>query len=376
MSTHKVEVVNIDEVERHPNADRLDLVRVKGWSCVAGRSEPTQPKYKPGDRAIYIPIDSVLEPKIEQYLFSPGSKIRLSNSRVRTIKIRGAVSQGMVVDIGDEILREFPELMKVRVGDDVSKILGISKYEPPVRELPEHMKAGAGSPKVQNNPHFKKYTDIENLKNYQNVFLPGENVSVTEKLHGTSTRYAKLPTVPRTLWQKVLRFFGLLPKFEFCYGSRNVQLQNQWIKKTYYSSDVYSLIAKAYGLDNLLQPGEALYGEIVGEGIQKNYDYGFVRGEKGFFAYDVMVDGKFLNPDQFRAWCKLRGIPTVPLLYEGPYDKAVLDKLRSGDSTVGGQKVREGIVVKPIQETLAMCGRKVLKHINDDYLLGDQTEFH
>jgi RNA ligase (TIGR02306 family) len=183
--------------------------------------------------------------------------------------------------------------------------------------------------------------------------------------------------VANTLWKKIKKFFGRLPTHEFCFGSRNVQLQGKLSYKGFYDQNVYGKIAKQYGLEKILKPGEALYGEIVGDGIQKGYTYGCGPGEHKFVAYDVMVDGRWLNSDEFMNWCLARGIEKVPLLHFGPYDKAIMDQLRQGDSVYApSQKVREGIVIKPIQEAMAYCGRKVLKYINDEYLLKDQTDFH
>lgn len=376
MSSLVCEIVAIDDVLKHPNADRLDLVKVKDWLCVAGRNNPNEPKYKPGDKALYIPIDSVLPAHLEEYLFPVDGKMHLKKSRIKTEKIRGAISQGLVVDLTPEFdtVCGF-DISAKKVGYDATSALGITKYEPPVEDMPQHMRTSS-STKVVNNPLFFKYTDIENLKNFGQRFEPGEAVSITEKLHGTSARYAKLPTSCRTWWKKVLRFFGFLPKEEFCYGSRNMQLQDRLRKKNFYPGDVYAKIAKQYGLANILQKGETLYGEIVGSGIQANYTYGCKQDEHKFFAYDVQKDGRYLSPGEFKIWCAQRNIPTVPLLYEGPFERAVVDQLRKGDSTIGGQKVREGVVVKPQTETTDHFGRKILKHISDEYLLKDQTDFH
>ena len=68
MSTLKVEVTKIDAIERHPNADRLDLAVVKGWNCVVGRGS-----YRSGDLCVYIPIDSVLSEDLEKRLFPEDS---------------------------------------------------------------------------------------------------------------------------------------------------------------------------------------------------------------------------------------------------------------------------------------------------------------
>lgn len=370
MSSLKVEIVEIKTVEPHFNADRLEIATIAGWTCVVGKGT-----HKPGNHVIYIPIDSILSPELECHLFPPDSKIKLSKSRVRTIKIRGAISQGMIVDLSKELVTKFPKLLGKKLGDDVAGIIGVVKYEPPFKELPNLMRATS---KRKSNPNFKAYTDIENFKHYDFVFEEGETVYVTEKLHGTSARYGILETEVNNPLKRILQFFRLLPKHEFCFGSRRVQLQEKPKNyKGFYEENVYAIIAVQENLRNKLQPGEAVYGEIVGSGIQKGYTYGCKQGEYKFFAYDVIQDGKYLDSNAFVAFCEARNIPRVPPLYFGPFLLGNMNILRTGDSTIADQKVREGIVIKPHKERFDnRCGRAVLKYINDDYYLDDSnTEF-
>lgn len=370
MSDFKVPIVTIDRITRVPNTHSLIACQVKDWNVVANESQ----NYDEGEKVVYVPIDSILPERLESYLFPPGCKIKLSKSRVKTAKIHKAVSQGLLVKIDADLLGMYPDLLRAQVSDDVSAILGITKYEPPASSVPNHMRGKQAS---KNNPLFKRYTDINHLKWYPDAFVIAEPVDITEKLHGTSARYAVLPAVADTWWKKVLKFFKLLPKNEFCYGSRNVQLQNKVLnKKLFYDTDVYAKIARQENLREKLEPGLTLYGEIVGDGIQGGYSYGCKQGEHKFFAYDLAVDGKYVDPQALRLYCAAKGIETVPSLYQGPFLPPVLDELRKGDSTVGGQKVREGIVVKPAEETVGWMGRKVFKFINDDYLLKEQTDFH
>lgn len=362
MSTFAVEVVKVQEVNKHPNADRLDLVSIKGWVCVAGREDPTTPRYKKGDTCIYIPIDSVLPKQLEDYLFPPGSLVTLSKSRVKSVKIRKALSQGMVIDANKDLLKMYPKLAKIKLGDDVAAILGITKYEPPATG------SLMGGNQARNHPDFHKYTDIENFKNFPDMFVEGEPCYITEKLHGTSARFS-LMSVKRSFLDKILMFLKLKKEHEFLVGSRNVQLKK--------GTDVYNKIAKQLDLEKKLLPGEILYGEIVGSGIQANYTYGCKEGQHNFYAYDVKVNNEFLSPASFRMFCKERGINPVPMLHRGPFSLELANKLRQGDSLIGGQKVREGIVIKPIAEDKSWTGaRKVLKFINDTYLLKDNTDFH
>jgi RNA ligase (TIGR02306 family) len=360
-----VKVVSIDNIQPHPNADRLDLAVIAGWNCVVGKDQ-----FKAGDKAIYLPIDSILPPELEGNLFPIDSKIKLKNSRIRTIKIRGAVSQGLV------IRPEQVGLEKLPVGTDVKDKLGITKYEPPVVSVPSGMRGGHAVKKKNVNTNFSKYTDINNFKHYNTLFEPGEEVYVSEKIHGTSSRYGWFPVEVNTWWKRIKKFFGFLKPYEFCYGSRNVQLQSKEYTG-YYEKNVYAKILKQEGFRTKLNEGEAIYGEIVGEAIQKGYTYGCKPGEHRFYAYDAMVDGKWLDYSQFVSFCFQRNIPRVPELYVGPFVFELIDNMRKGDSTVGGQRTREGVVIKPTVEKVSMVGRKVLKFINDDYLLKeDNTDFH
>lgn len=364
MSDLKVEVVEIDGIEPHPNADRLELAVVAGWNCVVRKGE-----YVKGQKVVYIPIDSILPPILENALFPPDSKVRLDKSRIRTIKLRGAVSQGLIVT-----LDELGLAPNTKLGTDVAETLGITKYEPPVKSVPASMR-GNVAPRKAVNSHFHKYTDIQNFKYYNTLFAEGEEVYVSEKLHGTSARYGWLPTEANTLWKKIKRLFGYLPEWEFCYGSRNVQLQDRTYDG-FYTVDVYAKILEQENLKHKAFYNEVIYGEIVGCGIQGNYTYGCVPGESRFFAYDVQRDGKWLDYAEFVIYCDTLNIPRVPQLYVGPYNDQLVRALAEGDSLVGQQKVREGVVIKPVVEQVSMVGRKVLKLVSDTYLLKDQTDFH
>jgi intein/homing endonuclease len=171
----------------------------------------------------------------------------------------------------------------------------------------------------------------------------------------------------------------IAPKHEWVYGSRNVQLQDrQNSKQTYYDTNVYAECIDNYYLKKILKDDEVIYGEIYGSGIQKNYTYGCKEGERRFVIYDVKVDGQWLSHDKAVKFCKDKGLPYVPILYRGLYDKDELVKLTTGKSVLNSeQKVREGAVIRSTEEEVAYMGRKVLKYINDDYLLlKGQSDLH
>lgn len=368
MSSLIVEVVKIDEILDHPNADKLELAKIKGWICVVRKDS-----FKVGDKAIYIPIDSILPESLETKIFTEGSKITLNNHRVKTIKIRKAVSQGLLVTLDSIGLKDYP------IGTDVKDVLGIKKSEPPSAPF-RGFKGGQTSKKIS-NPNFTKYIDIENYKNYNNVFQPDDYVVITEKIHGTNFRCGWVEFATDTWWKKIKKFLGLAPKYEFVYGSHNIQLQNKFISKDFYSKqgegNVYAKTVAQYNLKEKLDKGIVVYGEIYGDGIQKNYTYGCEKGERKLVIFDIKKDGKYLDNHKVLEYCLNKDFDVPPLLYSGKFKEVNLDKLVQGKSVLcSKQKVREGIVIKSITEEICCISRKILKHINPDYLLKDNTDFH
>ncbi len=362
MSSFRVESVSVSSIMNHPNADRLDLVKMRGkdWQCVTSKGN-----FRVGDTAIYFPIDSILPSELECQIFGPDSKVKLNGSRVKTIKLRGAISQGLLVD---------PKVLNLHTtpGCDFTGKLKVTQYEVAPQKVGRQ---GQATSKKQCNPNFRKYTGIENAKNYSAVFAEGEEVSVTEKIHGTNFRAGYVPFYADTLWKKLKKFFGFAPTFEFVYGSHNVQLQSKLLYKGFYDQNYYAHAVVAYKLKDILREGEVVYGEIYGDGVQKNYSYGCSAGERRLVIFDVMQHGHYLDAVAFKHWTDERGLPVVPELYRGPFSKEKVLELRDGNSVLApNQKIREGVVVKPLVEEITYIGRKVLKFISDDYLLKHQDD--
>lgn len=379
ISNFAVRVERIVSIESHPNADRLELAQILDWRCVVGKGE-----FKPGDLCVYFPIDSVLPENVESAIFGENSKIKLDKHRVRTIKLRGAISQGLVTKV--DLWRK-GQANAPKEGDDLTTYLQVKKYEPPTRSIPGQMQ-GSAAPKKYVNPNFKKYTDLENAKNYPNVFQPDDMVVVTEKIHGTNFRAGWVPFDANTFWRRVKKFFGLAPEWEFVYGSRNVQLQDRGTKhKTWYQQqdlsapNVYAEIVDMYRLREHINKGDVLYGEIYGEGIQKGYSYGLPARDQrhDLVAFDVMRNGNYLDWDDFNLAVNGMVVLRVPVIYYGPFQSAdAMKRFTVGASKLDpATKVREGVVVKPMREqTHPMLGRKILKFISEEFLLKDQSDFH
>lgn len=157
MSTHEIPVIRIDKVVKHPNADTLGITEVFGWTCCVKLDD-----FKEGDLAVYIPPDYVV-PKTTQFEFLGDHR------RIRVKKLRGIISQGLII--------KAPEGSKE--GDDVMELLGIERYEPPI----QNSKITGGQAEGGNSLFSPKY-DVESFQRYPNILQEGEEVLVTEKIHG------------------------------------------------------------------------------------------------------------------------------------------------------------------------------------------------
>ena len=188
MSSFACEVLQIDNVEDCPNADRLSVLTIKGYQCISNKLPDGSPRYKTGDWVVYIPEASLIpEWLLKKLGFWDESENRgtLSGSagnRVKPKRLRGVLSEGVVYPVvkdNDNLYISIPTNIQDEVvfaGQDVSTLLGITKYDP---EIPVSMRGQMGS-----MYGFTKSYDIDNYKNHTNLFQEGEEVVVTTKLHG------------------------------------------------------------------------------------------------------------------------------------------------------------------------------------------------
>lgn len=358
-------IVTIEEKKAHENAERLEFCRVLGWWCITGKGQ-----FNVGDRAIYVEVDSVMSPELVGKVFA-NSKIQPHNGRIRAVKIRGMFSQGLLLDYslcGADL----------SIGDSTDDILKITKYEP------EDNRAFWKVPGVKHKysreykTSIPRYIDTVRLERTKDLFDDYETVHVTSKLHGTSSRYGYAKLEPNGWWPSVKLFFRKLFGYsdvEFICGTRNVDIN---------TPKLYSDCAEKFALKTKIPAGHVLFGEIVGEGIQKNYDYGF-KNDFHFFAYALMIDGKYQDYNVFMDFCKKNDIDTVPLLMCGAWKdvKEHLDDMLSFDeyaTEIESYKIpcREGLIIGAYKESSnPQTGeRKIVKYINPEYLIKDNSDFH
>lgn len=403
MSEFKVCFTKIKEIHPHPNpvVERLEIAVVYGFQVIVQKG-----KYQPGDFALFIPIDSVLNQDLESLILGPNPKIKFDRHRVKQIRIQKFPSQGLLVDVStiDKYLETkgmFQGGIAFKLEEDYQALLDIKKYEPPLPEFQRNPREQTRKEKPLENPLFHKYNGLENVKWFPDLFKEGEEVVIQEKLHGSNCRAGLLKVVkpkPQHILNELKAFnlrgaLVLLGKFikmsfskedvyEIVYGSNNVELTNRGVNnRGYYGENVYLNVLEKVDAFNKLKPNEIIYGELIGEGIQKNYHYG--HKEHHFVLFDVKLieeeETRWLTPDEVEDYAKERGFDTVPRLFAGPFNKQIAYELTKGDSVYcPKQKVREGIVIKAVSynDKSCACNKKALKWISEKYLDSDNSDFH
>jgi hypothetical protein len=161
MSTFAVTVEKITITE-HPNADALELANIADYQAIVRKGQ-----FSTGDLVAYIPEQAIVPQVLLKEMGLEGKLAGKQANRVKAIKLRGILSQGLV----------YPARPEWQEGADVTELLGITKWEPPA---PAHL---AGEMYSAGLDRTLKY-DIENIKKYPRVLEPGEQVVFTEKLHG------------------------------------------------------------------------------------------------------------------------------------------------------------------------------------------------
>jgi len=330
MSTFSVTVVRVGAVSRHPNADTLSLTEVRGCPVVLRTGS-----FVEGDLAVYVPVDAVVDTTVPElaFLASEGK----ASVRIRAKRLRGTFSMGLLVASPDG----------AQDGDDLAERLRVVKWEEPEPVSMAGEQAKAPSLLV---PTY----ELEAWRHYGSLLFDArEPVIVTEKLHGTNGRFVVDAA-----------------------GNLHVGSHRTW--KQVDGTTVWARVAEQYGLrEKLVQhPGLVFFGEVYGSGVQDmTYGHGAGRLSLAFFDVFDSVTGDYLSHGAAETMLGELALPTVPVLYRGPLDVALLSRLAEEDSVHGG--IREGVVVRPVVERVSMAVRCALKVVSERYLLRKGgTEHH
>lgn len=366
-------LAHIEKIEwKRPieGADRIELVGVLGWQCIAKKDE-----FQVGDRCVYIEIDSLVDSTNPDFAFLENKKYK-----IKTMRMRGVLSQGIVFPL--DILHSGKHF---DIGTDVTDILKIKKIEDepiktvrvnPVNALKQRYK------KLYNNKVFKffmkfswfrkiafqlllnrkkpkkfpdwiKKTDETRLQSMPFVLETYKETEMveTEKLDGTSTTFGL-----KKLKRKFL-FFG--KKYDFAVCSRNIR-QVDISQKCYYEDNVYHEMAIKYNvkevLIKLMEKFNAntvvLQGETIGEGIQGN-KYG-LKG-RDWYAFNLEVDGKRINSAVATDIVHEYGIKWVPIITAKFKMLSSVDEmlLHADGKSVLADTLREGSVFRDAANTVS-----------------------
>ncbi|MEU2117784.1 RNA ligase (ATP) [Streptomyces sp. NPDC016459] len=347
MSTLRV-TAEVLTVHPHPNADALELAQVGLYRAVVAKGA-----YRTGDVAVYIPEQAVLPAALVDELGLTGRLAGKRSDRVKAVRLRGELSQGIVCRPG--ALGDADLARAAAEGTDFAQTLGIVKWAPPI---PPTM-----SGDVEAAPDLLPWVDIENLQRYPGIFEPGEPVVLTEKLHGTAcllTYHAEE---------------GRVQVSSKGFGAKGLALTEDPRNLYWRAVHGHGLPAVAERLAKRLGARRVgLFGEVYGSGVQ-DLAYGADARSTtvGYALFDVSaeIDGRvrWLDPADVLEAVE---VPLVPRLYSGPYDLDTVLAHATGRETVSGRAahLREGVVIRPATERYSpvVGGRAIAKAVSPAYL--------
>lgn len=325
-------ILHLEAIE---GADAIEKATVLGWQLVVKKGE-----FGVGDLCVYCEIDSLMPDRPEFYFLKP------RGMRIKTIRLRGQVSQGICFP-----LSILPDGFTPEEEIDCTELLGIIKYEPPIP-------ACLGGIVKGKFPAFIPKTDETRVQVLQKLLdkYRGEKCFVTEKLDGSSATF-------------------YVNNGEFGVCSRNFELLED-------AENSFWKVARQMEIERKLRSlngNYAIQGELIGEGIQSNKLK--LRGQtiRFFNAFDI-DRFEYLPLGRFMELFRTLELPTVPIIsesYELDNDINTIMQMATAKSNLCPNAWAEGIVIRPLVEKLDMIlsnenfnnGRVSFKAINPEFLL-------
>jgi len=331
-------VVKVLDIQHIAGADAIEVATVKGWKVVVKKNE-----FKVGDLAVYYEIDSFL-PVTPQFEFLRKSSYKKMNDkegfRLKTIKLKGQLSQGLLTPIPKGLL------VPAQEGDDLTELLGIIKYEPPIpAELAGEIKGSF--------PSFIPKTDEVRIQNFESevgIPLANERVYITEKIDGTSfTCYVK--------------------DGEFGVCGRNWELKETEGNSLWRMANKLNLREKLLSLKRNI----AFQGELFGSGINGNW-YKLNDHQHMFFTgYDIdnqkrLPFNELLNIFEVLELSSVPVIDYVTKIPDGTQAEIVEYMLLYAESNshINDAVENEGIVVRGLEKEFSF------KAISNKWLLSEK----
>jgi RNA ligase (TIGR02306 family) len=328
----------IAAIEPIEGADAIEVAVVDGWKVVVKKGE-----FQVDSLACYVEIDAWIPTELAPFL-SKGKEPRefegVKGERLRTVKLRGQLSQGLLLPIPEDTIKGAGHL--VAEGLDLTEHLGIIKWERPMNAQLAGMARG-------NFPALVPKTDQERIQNLTRSFeqYQLDTWSITEKLDGSSCTF----------------YLDDEDVFHVC--SRNLDLKED-------EANSFWKVARKFQIEDVMRRNSmkvmAIQGEMIGEGIQGNQ----YKVQLDFYVYDMynVHTGQYILPVQLKAACEKLGLKHVPILVEATEIKEqtiqTLLEYAEGKSVLNGSE-REGVVFKSNS-----VHDRSFKSINNKWLLKNE----
>lgn len=333
-------VVEINDIVPIKDADKIETAVVKGWKVVVKKGQ-----FKPGDKAIYFEIDSFLpiKPEFEFLRASSYRKLgELEGFRLKTIKLRKQISQGLIISFSDL------NIEPCDVNTDLTDKLGVVKWE-----VPEIISANGKVSPGNSFPYFIPKTDEERVQNYEIEYylkdLTLNDLYITEKIDGSSITVYVNRNNPD-------RIFGV------CSRNRDIDKDEQ--------NMFWENVIKLNLEEKMLNIGFnfAIQGELHGIGIQNNPYKMMNRNILWYTGYNIDKQER-MNYFEFKDILNKLGLNMVPELSVDNIDIMNRDswlEYAEKDKSKLADVDREGVVVRSKNKTdisfKAVSNKYLLKH--------------
>ena len=341
----------IDSLDPIEGADKIEVATVGGWKVVAQKG-----LYNVGDLAVYFEIDSWIPTSVAPFLTKAGHYPKsfegVEGERLKTIKLRGQISQGLLLPIFEliKIVPGFEDITTELLDEDVTELLGIKKWE---KAIPANL---AGTCKG-NFPSKIPKTDQERCQNLKKEITQANEADtafeITEKCEGSSMTVYRMKVDD---------------EMEFGVCSRNLNLKETEGNSFWDRARKDDIEAKMKAVDEFWD--FAIQGELVGPGIQDNI-YGLTESEfRVFDVYNIQT-GEYLMPQARRDLIARMGLKHAPVIEESATLHGTLNitdipqllDYADGKSVIGFTgHLREGVVFKEVN------GGFTFKAISNKYL--------
>lgn len=337
-------IQTIRDITPIEGADAIVLAHINGWAAVVKLGE-----FSVGQHVVFCEIDSWIPHEIAPFLSKgkePREYLGVKGERLRSVRLRGQLSQGLILPLKvltDKMIEICGNPMGGFIcdGEDVSEILNVVKYEPPIQAQLAGQVRG-------NFPSLVSKTDEERVQNIRDLEKYLDEVFVeTEKLHGTSVSF-------------VLNENG---EMEVC--SRNLSLkedENNLYWKLAKKNDALTMlntVKNYYEADGMSVVTVAIQGEGVGQGVQKGWEYGIQVPE--FFMFTVQANGVKIVEEDYQmfkqTFHQVKSVPEVrkatlrEIVGDAGEIGATLLKYVEGKSAIDGKTIREGSVFRCLTDS-------------------------